>query len=139
MKTKSKFVVNVNYDDCINFAEVSGDWNRLHTDKKYALGTNYKKPVLHGAFLSGLISRMAGMEIPGKTCILHSINLNFLKPIIPPRKIIVEGSLIELNRVEVAFKDFESGILYAKGQYNFSEHDKKKIIKDRKKKIHLAK
>src|SRR5215211_86917 len=45
------------------FANVSGDWNPLHTDPGHAARTAYRRPVLHGAFSAGLLSRLAGMYL----------------------------------------------------------------------------
>ena len=66
----ASFTVDVTAEDAIKFAQLSGDWNPLHTDAEYASKTIYKTPVLHGAFSAGLISQMAGMHLPGKSCLL---------------------------------------------------------------------
>ena len=41
---EASFTVDVSADDALKFAELSGDWNPLHTDPKYASKTTYKKP-----------------------------------------------------------------------------------------------
>ena len=120
MKNKASFTVNISIKDCLKFASISGDKNKVHINKKYASKTKYKKPIIHGAFLSGLMSRMAGMEIPGKYSLVHSSNIKFKKPIYVPAKILVEGKLIGSNLVKVNFLDNTSGILYAEGEYIFS-------------------
>ena len=120
MKTKAQFKVKITEKDCLNFASISGDKNQIHINKKYALKTKYKKPILHGAFLSGLMSRMAGMEIPGTHSLVHSSNIKFKKPIFVPAEILVKAQLSSPNLVNVNFFDNKSGVLYAEGDYTFS-------------------
>ena len=138
MKTKAQFIVKITEKDCLKFADISGDKNKIHINKKYASKTKYKKTILHGAFLSGLMSRMAGMEIPGKDSLVHSSNIRFKKPIFIPAQILVEGELTSSNLVNVNFYDYKSGVLHAEGDYTFSNFNKsvklKKLFLKKKKK-----
>ena len=124
---EASFTVDVSADDALKFAELSGDWNPLHTDPKYASKTTYKIPVLHGAFSAGLISRLAGMHLPGVNSLLYSINLRFLKPIIPPVSLLVTGVLNYRGggskQVNVSISDNKSGSRYVKGFYEFGYHE----------------
>jgi len=141
--TDCEFEVDVTEDDAHRFAELSGDWNPLHTDQEYAAKTSYRRTILHGAYSAGLISRMAGMHIPGRDCLLHSIKLKFKAPILPPTRLRVNGSLIREHGdggvVEVAISDSESGAIYVDGSYEFGRHrqysipqalDREVIVKD---------
>ena len=74
------------------FAEISGDWNPLHTDASYASRTSFGRPILHGAYSAGLLSRLAGMYIPGEDCVLHGMHLRFVAPIRPPARLRVYGA-----------------------------------------------
>lgn len=47
------------------FALVSGDWNSLHFDSRFAAGTRFKEPIGHGLILGGVVSALLGMELPG--------------------------------------------------------------------------
>ena len=124
--TESEFEVDVTEDDAHRFAELSGDWNPLHTDPAYAAETSYRRTILHGAFSAGLLSRMAGMHIPGHDCLLHGIKLKFVAPIQPPTRLRVRGSLIRERGdggvVEVAISDSASGTHYVDGSYEFGYH-----------------
>ncbi|MEM0330254.1 MAG: MaoC/PaaZ C-terminal domain-containing protein [Archaeoglobaceae archaeon] len=48
--------------DIVNFAGVSGDWNRIHLDEEFAKKTIFGKRIAHGlltlAITSGLITRL---------------------------------------------------------------------------------
>jgi len=124
--TEAKFSVEVDAGAPIAFAGLSGDWNPLHTRPDYAARTPFGRPVLHGAYLSGLLSRMAGMFLPGEKCLLHGISLRFIAPVQPPVTLNVSGRLVDgtLNqgRVAVRITDAVSGVSYADGHYDFGLH-----------------
>lgn len=127
MTTTAQFSVDVSRETALEFARLSGDWNPLHTDEAHAARTAYHRPILHGAFSAGLVSRMAGMFIPGTDCLLHSIRLRFLAPIIPPASLSVDGTLDSDNgahgRVSVVISDASSGTRYVDASYEFGRHD----------------
>ena len=111
-----EFEVEVTAGDAVQFAEWSGDWNPLHTDENYAASSSYHRTILHGAYSAGLFSRMAGMHIPGRECLLHGIKLKFIAPIFPPTRLRVRGLLkneyLEGGSVDVTITDCVSGALY---------------------------
>ena len=139
MKKKIKFNSILNIEGSKKFASFSGDKNKIHYDINFAKKTKFKKPIAHGAYLIALMSRIAGMEIPGKNAIVNSYEIFFKKPIYLPCKIVVQGELVTSQEVSVKFYDFESNILYAEGSYIFSlsSLNKQKKIKkiDSKKKL----
>ena len=122
----ASFDVAVELDDIQAFAKLSGDWNPLHTDAAYASQTDHGRQVLHGAFSAGLVSRMAGMYLPGKDCLLHGIRLRFVAPILPPAKLKVHGTLtsgtMQAGTVEVSVTDRDSGRQYVQASYEFGTH-----------------
>jgi acyl dehydratase/NAD(P)-dependent dehydrogenase (short-subunit alcohol dehydrogenase family) len=123
---ESEFEVEVTAEDSRRFAELSGDWNPLHTDLAYAAETSYRHTILHGAFSAGLLSRMAGMHIPGRDCLLHGIRLKFIAPIVLPARLRVRGAVVREHAngglVEVTISDSTSGIQYVDGSYEFGHH-----------------
>ena len=77
--------------DLIKFADISGDYNPLHLDKKYAVGTEFKGQVVYGMFLAALVYRLVGMELPGKRALLVKESLEFKKPARIGDKLLVKG------------------------------------------------
>ncbi|MFB6171589.1 MAG: CBS domain-containing protein [Haloarculaceae archaeon] len=65
--------------DVRNFAEASGDTNRLHLDADYAAGTRFGRRIVHGTLVGGLISA-ALARLPGLT-IYISQELTFRGPV----------------------------------------------------------
>lgn len=108
MSKTAEFKVMVGQGSAKAFAELSGDWNPLHTDADYAATTTYGQPILHGAFSAGLVSRMAGMHLPGESCLLHGMRLRFVAPVVPPAKLVVRGVQVASNRVEVTVDDADT-------------------------------
>ncbi len=127
MTAQARFAVSVGADAAERFAALSGDWNPLHTDADYARATAYGRPILHGAYSAGLISRLAGMHLPGANCLLHGMRLRFIAPILTPAELIVEGRLAAetsgLGRVEATVRDAISGVRYVEASYEFSAHE----------------
>ena len=126
MSQRAQFDVDLDESAPIRFAELSGDWNPLHTDPKYAATTQYGRPVLHGAFAAGLLSRMAGMFLPGTDCLLHGIRLRFIAPIVPPSSLRVEGTVVrssaEGGSVSVLIVDRQTGNRLVEGGYDYGRH-----------------
>jgi acyl dehydratase/NAD(P)-dependent dehydrogenase (short-subunit alcohol dehydrogenase family) len=124
--TEARFEVEVSEQHVRQFAELSGDFNPLHTDSAYAAGTSYRRPILHGAFSAALVSRMAGMHIPGTDCLLHAMQLRFLEPVIPPARLVVHGKLVsqrgDTGKVHVTVSDGDTGLRYVDASYEFGRH-----------------
>jgi len=119
--------VSIPEDAAARFAELSGDWNPLHTDAAYAATTAYAKPILHGAYAAMLVSRIAGMYLPGQSCLLHNLQLRFAAPIFPPAKIKVRAELVHESvhggEVDITISDSQSGNLHTSGSFRFGLHD----------------
>jgi 3-hydroxybutyryl-CoA dehydratase len=68
-------------DACIReFAKLSGDSNPIHLDDSYAAKTRFKKRIAHGVFTAGLISKVAGTQLPGPGSIYLSQTMKFKAP-----------------------------------------------------------
>lgn len=63
------------------FADVSGDDNPLHLDPDYAATTPFGQPIVHGAFLLGIVSKVLGRDYPGHGSVAVSLSAKFLRPV----------------------------------------------------------
>jgi len=68
-------------EDVRQFAEVVGDLNPIHLDVEFAEKSFFKKRIVHGAFLAGLISKALGMDFPGQGTVYISQNSTFKRPV----------------------------------------------------------
>lgn len=60
-----------------SFSEISGDKNKIHLDEVYAAKTFFKKPIVHGAFLIGVLSSLIAENY--SNVILLSMDFKFIK------------------------------------------------------------
>ena len=76
-------VVELSIDDAQlrKFAELSGDFNPLHTDDAFARRKGFQGRVVYGGLLVAKISELIGMRLPGKNSIWASLSLEFLQPL----------------------------------------------------------
>jgi acyl dehydratase/NADP-dependent 3-hydroxy acid dehydrogenase YdfG len=125
-----KFDRQITNKDRYKFAELSGDWNPLHTSDVYAKKTEYKECILHGAFSAGLFSKMAGMVLPGESCLLHGMQLKFIRPISTPMTVSIIGEVIRDNgvvgEVKCKIENKATGDLLVEGAYQFARREFKK-------------
>lgn len=85
----------ISADDVRHFAEVVGDLNPIHLDETFAEKSFFKKRIVHGAFLVGLISRILGMDFPGQGTIFISQNSAFKRPVYVNTTVKVEVKVTE--------------------------------------------
>ena len=95
----SSFYKRVTEKDVIKFSEISGDYNPLHLDDKYASKTIFKGRIVYGMFMCALISRLVGMELPGKRSLLVKECLEFKAPVRIGNKILVKGTVLHKSSV----------------------------------------
>ncbi len=89
-----EFEVLIDEPMVMKFAELSGDFNPLHVDTLFAAETQFGKPIAHGMLLMAFASRVLGMYIPGRECIIISSKSEFPNPVLYPQKVVVEGDLL---------------------------------------------
>lgn len=94
--------------DVINFAGVSGDFNKLHTDKEYMKNSKFGRRLVHGLLVysmaRGLIFRM---ENKPETIAFYGIDkIRFVKPVFIDDTIRVEEKVVKKKK-----RNDESGII----------------------------
>lgn len=85
------------------FREISGDENPLHKDDDFAkeIGNGkYASHVAFGMLTASMYSTIAGMYLPGKYSLIHSLEeLSFLKPVFAGDVLTVTGEVIDKNEM----------------------------------------
>ncbi len=79
------------------FAGLTNDISPLHMDAKYAVSRGFKGRVCHGVFLSGLLSRLVGVHLPGKYALLQSTNIKYLHPAYAGKILEVQGVVDQVS------------------------------------------
>lgn len=78
------------------FAEIVGDLNPIHINAEFAEKSFFKKRIVHGAFLAGLISKILGMDFPGQGTVYISQNTVFKRPVYVDTTVKVEVKITEV-------------------------------------------
>ena len=91
------FSVTVTEEMMKMFLELSGDSNPLHNDKDFAISQGYQNKVVYGLLTTSFISRLVGVLLPGKYCLLQGIDVKYSKPVYVGDILIVKGVVAELH------------------------------------------
>ncbi|RTY90308.1 MaoC family dehydratase [Flavobacterium sp. GSN2] len=87
------------------FLEISGDNNPMHIDTEYAKSKGMLGRVVYGMLTSSFYSTLVGVYLPGKFALLHSIEVQFLKPVFIGDELVIIGEVSSVNemfrRIEV--------------------------------------
>ena len=86
----------ISAEDVRQFAEIVGDLNPVHLDVAFTEKSFFKKRIVHGAFLAGLISKVLGMDFPGQGTIYISQNSTFKRPVYVDSTVIVEVKVTQV-------------------------------------------
>lgn len=77
----ASFTVEITEKMMERFYEICRDKNPMHMDEEYAVKHGYKSRLVYGMLTAAFYSRLAGMELPGKYCILKSVESFFERPV----------------------------------------------------------
>ena len=92
---KAEFSIVVTEEMVNKFAELTGDFNPLHTDEKYAGQTKFKGKLAHGMLAASFFSTLVGMYCPGEKNLYLSQNLQFKSPLRVNDPIKVAGEITQ--------------------------------------------
>ncbi|MFW9899116.1 MAG: MaoC family dehydratase [Candidatus Thorarchaeota archaeon] len=62
-------------------ADLIGDHNPFHYGGEFIRNTRFKRPIVHGLLVGGMISHFGGDLFPGPCCLAETIEFKFLKPV----------------------------------------------------------
>ncbi len=77
-------------EEICRFAELTQDASRMHLDRGFARTTLYHRPVVHGVFVSSLLSGVMGTELPGEGTVLLEESVRYLAPVYPGETVCAE-------------------------------------------------
>ncbi|MEK4129314.1 MaoC family dehydratase [Solibacillus sp. FSL W8-0474] len=94
---KATFSRTVTETDIVMFAGLSGDYNPVHVDQEYAGNTRFGQRIAHGLLTTSFLSRLLGMELPGKGSVFLEQTLKFLKPVFIGDTITASAEILEID------------------------------------------
>ncbi len=83
--------------DIEQFAEISGDFNPVHLDKKFALTQGFNDRIVHGALMISKVSGIIASKFPGPGTIIGSIEWKFISPALINQELKMMFSLSKTN------------------------------------------
>lgn len=111
------------------FRQLSGDENPLHKDDEFAREAGdgkFKQHVSFGMLTSALYSTMAGMYLPGKYSLIHSLDIKLKKPVFAGDRLTVTGVVDSINE-ELKLLGLKVKIVNQEGQV-VSKADMKVLV-----------
>lgn len=96
---KHSFEVEISELQMQKFVDISGDINPMHMDVEYAKSKGMKDRIAYGMLTSAFYSTLVGVYIPGKHALLHSIDIDFIKPVYIGDKLFIEGVVFSVNEL----------------------------------------
>lgn len=67
--------------DVEDFARISLDTNKVHLDEAYAAGTIFRRRIVHGKLIEGLVSAVLGTRLPGSMSVFRDTSAKFHAPV----------------------------------------------------------
>lgn len=90
----------ISESDVYLFAGITGDLNPAHVDAEWAKAGIFGERIAHGILVTGLISSVIGMKLPGPGTIYMEQDAKFLKPVLIGDTITAEVSIEEIINQE---------------------------------------
>jgi acyl dehydratase len=85
-------------EDHVNtYARLSGDFNPLHFDKRFAKKTRFGKLVVQGGLTTGLLHALVAMDMPGPGTVFLSQNWKFTAPVFIGDTITAEAEVLSVH------------------------------------------
>ena len=94
---RASVAFSVNASEMQDFARVSGDYNPLHTDAAFARARGFPDVVVYGALLVAKVSRLIGMQLPGRDSVWVSCALRFHEPLFVDEPASAEGEVTAIS------------------------------------------
>lgn len=113
------------------FSSLTGDVSPLHMNRDFARRRGFQDRVVHGAFLGGLVSRLVGVHLPGRDCLLHSMTMKYLAPVYADEIVRVTGTVEQVSIagkamiVQISIINIISQSIVAKGKVTVGFTDDK--------------
>jgi 3-hydroxybutyryl-CoA dehydratase len=85
------------------FASLTGDYNPVHFDEKYASLTIFKKPIVHGPLVITMITTLFANNLPGPGTVYLSHDVKYFNPVFINDEIIGTVEIVDINEKQHIF------------------------------------
>ena len=94
---KAHFRVQLTEEMMMQFHAITGDENPLHCDEAYAAANGHPGVVAYGLLTASFLSTLAGVYLPGKNSLIHSLEVKCVRPVYPGDTLTVEGPVTQVE------------------------------------------
>lgn len=94
---KASFEKTISESDVYLFAGITGDLNPAHVNQPASEQTMFKGRIAHGILVTGLISSVLAMQLPGPGSIYISQSVKFMAPVRIGDTVRAEVEITEVN------------------------------------------
>lgn len=94
---KESFSAVITEEMMKSFLSITGDTNPLHNDAEYAKTEGFGERVVYGMLTASFLSTLAGVWLPGKYSLIHTVETEFAKPVHIGDTLTIEGEVTEKN------------------------------------------
>ncbi|MBD3256279.1 MAG: enoyl-CoA hydratase [Candidatus Lokiarchaeota archaeon] len=103
---KAEFTHTFTQEETETMADLIGDHNPFHYECEFVKKTRFKKPIVHGLLVGGMISHFGGDLFPGPGCLAETISFKFVQPVYFGDVIRAVAEITEVDKVQnrLAFK-----------------------------------
>ena len=103
-------------EDLAKLYRLSGDYNPLHIDPRFAKGSGFKQPILHGLCSFGISAHLVLTKYTSDPSEFKAIRVRFSKPVMPGETLVVE-TWKEGNRIIFQTRVKETGQICVTNAY----------------------
>lgn len=92
---EESFLIKISEEMMNKFFSITNDKNPLHHNQKFAHSKGFNNKVVFGMLTASFISTLGGVYLPGKYCLIHSVETKFLKPVYIGDSLTITGKIKE--------------------------------------------
>ena len=82
------------------YADITGDYNPLHFDESFAVGTSYGRPIVQGGLTTGLLHALVAMDMPGPGTVFLNQSWQFTAPVFIGDTITAEAEVLKVHAMK---------------------------------------
>jgi len=96
---EERFSVTITEDMLNRFTDITGDVNPMHHDRDYAIKAGFSDRIAFGMLTASFLSTLAGVYIPGEFSLIHTVDVEFVKPVFIGDILTIVGTVVEKNDI----------------------------------------
>jgi acyl dehydratase len=97
---RARRTLTLTADHVATYARLTGDYNPLHFDERFAAATKFGRLVVQGGLTTGLLHALVAMDLPGPGSVFLSQNWRFTAPVFIGDTITAEAEVTSVHEAK---------------------------------------